>query len=66
MEDELDDEKSTIESVHIQSDTCNCCECQEKRSKYITILDVDKYIDSLNDWDWTDKRKRSSEYMPQE
>ena len=37
--------------VHIQSNTCNCTECQEKRSKYVTILDVDRYIESLNDWD---------------
>ena len=39
------------ETLHIQSNTCNCSECQEKRNKYITILDVDRYIESLNDWD---------------
>ena len=52
MEEETEEEKSTIgETIHIQSDSCNCCECQEKRNKYVTILDVDKYIESLNDWD---------------
>lgn len=51
MEEEIEEEKSTIDIVHIQSDTCNCSECQEKRSKNITILDVDRYIESLNDWD---------------
>lgn len=51
MEEENEEEKSKVETIHIQSNTCNCAECQEKRSKYVTILDVDRYIDSLNDWD---------------
>lgn len=51
MEDAIEQEQSTTETVHIQTNTCNCAECQEKRSKYVTILDVDRYIESLNDWD---------------
>lgn len=51
MEDEIDEEKSLIETGHIQSDTCNCCECQKRRNNYIAVLDVDRYIESLNDWD---------------
>ena len=51
MEEEIEEEKSTIGTIHIQSDTCNCSECQEKRSKYVAIFDVDRYIESLNDWD---------------
>lgn len=51
MEEEIEEEKTKIESVHIQSNTCNCVECQEKRSKYVTIIDVDRYIEYLNDWD---------------
>lgn len=51
MEEENEEEQSKVETIHIQSNTCNCAECQEKRSKYVTILDVDRYIDSLNDWD---------------
>jgi hypothetical protein len=51
MEEGINEEKSTVETVHIQSDTCNCSECQEKRSKYVAIFDVDRYIESLNDWD---------------
>ena len=66
MEEENEEEQSKVETIHIQSNTCNCAECQEKRSKYVTILDVDRYIDSLNDWDLTDKRKRCSVYMIQE
>ena len=48
MEEENEEEQSKVETIHIQSNTCNCAECQEKRSKYVTILDVDRYIESLN------------------
>lgn len=51
MEKGINEEESTVEIVHIQSDTCNCSECQGKRIKYVTILDVDIYLESLNDWD---------------
>lgn len=51
MEEESEEEQSKVGTFHIQSNTCNCSECQEKRSKYVTILDVDRYIESLKDWD---------------
>jgi len=51
MEEEIEQKQSTKETIHIQSNICNCPECQEKRSKYVAILDVDRYIESLNDWD---------------
>ena len=51
MGKEVEEEESKFETVHIQSNACNCAECREKRSKYVTILDVDRYIESLNDWD---------------
>lgn len=51
IEEEIEEEKSTNETIHIQSNTCNCAECQGKRNKYVAILDVDRYIESLNDWD---------------
>lgn len=50
MEEENEEKQSKVETTHIQSNTCNCAECQEKRSNYVTILDVDPYIESLNDW----------------
>lgn len=51
MEEYSEEEQSQGETIHIQSNTCNCTECQKKRSKYIAILDVDRYVESLNDWD---------------
>jgi len=41
MEEDNEEEQSKVETIHIQSNACNCAECQEKRSKYVTILDVD-------------------------
>ena len=49
MEEEIEQDNSEVETIHLQ--TCDCVECQEKRNKYVTILDIDKYIESLNDWD---------------
>ncbi len=51
MEEQNEEEKSKVKVAHIQSNTCNCAECQGKRSKYVAMLDVDRYIESLNDWD---------------
>ncbi len=52
MEEDNEEEKSTVEEpIHIQSENCTCSECQKKRSKYVAIFDVDRYIESLNDWD---------------
>ena len=42
---------SFIVKTRAEKTARNSAECQEKRSKYVTILDVDRYIESLNDWD---------------
>ena len=46
IESEFDD---SIE--HIESEECQCAECQCAKSHYVQIIDVDRYINSLNDWD---------------
>ena len=51
MEEDNEEEQTKVETIHIQSNTCNCPECQDKRRKYVAIFDVDRYIESLNDWD---------------
>ena len=51
MDEEIEQDNPDIETIHIQSKDCNCTSCLEKRNKYIQILDVDRYIESLNDWD---------------
>ncbi len=37
--------------LHIESETCQCPECDKKRKRYIQIIDVDRYVNALNDWD---------------
>ncbi len=51
MEEDTEQSDIEIETIHIQSDNCDCRECQKARNKYVAILDVDRYIESLNDWD---------------
>lgn len=50
MEEQYKSGQTEVESLHTESMTCNCVECQDKR-KYVQIIDVDLYIDTLNDWD---------------
>ena len=53
MEEEIEKDSQEIETVHIQSqsENCNSQSCLKNRKKYVQILDVDRYIESLNDWD---------------
>lgn len=39
------------ETVCIQSENCQCEECQKQKRKYVSVFDIDRYIASLNDWD---------------
>lgn len=49
---ELEHSFETDTSVlHIESDNCQCPECDKLRKRYIQIIDVDKYVNALNDWD---------------
>ena len=36
---------------HLESEECQCAECQCAKKRYVQIIDVDRYINSLNDWD---------------
>lgn len=42
-------ESEDIEHVN----TCDCCcpDCKSGRKHYVQIIDVDTYIQNLNDWD---------------
>lgn len=48
-----EEEISEIETeiVCIQSENCQCEECQKQKRKYISVFDIDRYVESLNDWD---------------
>lgn len=47
-EESIDTETSVL---HIESDKCQCPECDKNRKQYIQIIDVDLYVNALNDWD---------------
>lgn len=53
IEEEILDESSDAEipSQHTDSDECSCPECQKGKKHYIQILDIDRYVNALNDWD---------------
>lgn len=53
IEDEISDEtcEAEVSSQHTDSDECSCPECQKGKKHYIQILDIDKYVNALNDWD---------------
>lgn len=36
---------------HINSVECQCQECKKEKSKYIKIIDIDRFVENLNDWD---------------
>lgn len=50
MEEHREYEDSDVRSLHMDSEKCECAECQNRR-KYVQIIDVDRYVDTLNDWD---------------
>lgn len=50
--EEQEESVETEMSVHdIASDNCLCPECDKNYKRYIQIIDVDNYINALNDWD---------------
>lgn len=53
LEEDIIDKTDTIEisSLHIESSECSCLECQKGKNHYVQILDMDRYINALNDWD---------------
>ena len=37
--------------LHNDNAECQCEGCSEKKDRYIRIIDVDRFVDNLNDWD---------------
>ncbi|MBD5420036.1 MAG: hypothetical protein HDR47_02240 [Bacteroides sp.] len=51
MEEQEDSFETNTSVLHIESDNCQCPECAKNRKCYIQIIDVDKYVNALSDWD---------------
>lgn len=50
MEGFNNQEDSDNNPLHIDAEECECVECQNKQ-KYVQIIDVDRYVADLDDWD---------------
>lgn len=48
QEESIDTETSVL---NIELDKCQCPECDKNRKRYIQIIDEDRYVNTLNDWD---------------
>ena len=51
MIEEEKDLEITDSIEHTCSEECLCTECQSSSRRYIQILDMERYVDQLNDWD---------------
>lgn len=43
--------EETLSQLHIENSKCDCPECRNGRKHYIQILDMERYVEYLNDWD---------------
>lgn len=51
MEEQEGSKDAETSVLHVESYNCQCPECDKLRKRYIQIIDVDKYVNTLNDWD---------------
>lgn len=50
--DEQEESINTETSVlNIEFRNCQCPECNKNSKRFIQIIDVDRYVTALNDWD---------------
>lgn len=43
--------EKVITSLHISSQECNCPDCKKQKQHYIQILNMEEYVEHLDDWD---------------
>lgn len=51
ISEEIDLGEENLSALHIEDPYCNCPECRNGRKHYIQILDMERYVEHLNDWD---------------
>lgn len=49
MTEEILDRDNT--TLHNDNAECQCEGCTKKKDRYVRIIDVDRFVDNLNDWD---------------
>lgn len=48
---EIESGEENLSVLHLDGSNCDCPECQNGRKHYIQILDMERYVEHLNDWD---------------
>ena len=51
MEEQEESINTETSVLHKELDNCQYPECAKNRKCYIQIIDVDRYVNALNDWD---------------
>lgn len=51
MDDDFKDFIEEDSPEHINSDECCCPDCVKEKSPYIQIIDIERAVDNLDDWD---------------
>lgn len=51
IRDEKESGEETLSVLHIDDSKCDCPECRSGRKHYIQILDMERFVEHLNDWD---------------
>lgn len=48
---EIETGEEILSALHIEDSKCDCPECRSGKKHYIQILDMERYVEHLNDWD---------------
>ncbi|MDE6536771.1 MAG: hypothetical protein K2M13_01855 [Muribaculaceae bacterium] len=50
MTEEIETKKVKA-TLHVESADCFCSDCKSRIKQYAQILDMERYVEHLNDWD---------------
>ena len=51
INEEIETGEEELSVIHIDDSKCDCPKCRSDRNHYIQILDMERYVEHLNDWD---------------
>lgn len=49
--EEIESGEESISNLQIENSDCDCPQCRNGRKHYNQILDIERYVEHLNDWD---------------
>ena len=51
MSQEEKDQVQGLINIHSEIPECQCEECRKVKDRYVRTIDIDRFVDNLNDWD---------------